>query len=522
VSPARPRGGRGATARVLAVDAGTTGVTALVVDEEGVVLARGYREFPQSFPRPGWVEHDPENWWRALLGACREALAGSGTEASRLAAVGLTNQRETTVLWDRATLAPVHPAIVWQDRRTAELCDRLRDEGWEERVRATTGLLVDPYFSATKLAWLLDHVPGARSAAEEGRLAFGTVDSYLLARLTGGRVHATDRTNASRTMLFDIHRLDWDEAILERLAIPRAVLPAVLPSCGRFGSTDPEAFLGAAVPVSGVAGDQQAALFGQACFVPGSTKNTYGTGSFVLMHTGARPVRSASGLVSTVACTGGEEPAYALEGSIFVTGAAVQWLRDGLGILARASEAGPLAASVPDAGGVVFVPALTGLGAPWWDPYARGTIVGITRGTTRAHLVRAAVEAMAYQTRDVVEAMEANAGLRIVELRADGGASAMDVLLQFQADLLGVTVRRAAVQETTALGAAYLAGLAEGVWGGEEELAGHWREDRAFHPRDPEGASRGYREWRRAVERALRWAVPDPDAPRARYDPEAG
>lgn len=494
---------------VLAVDAGTTGVTCLVVDETGAALGKGYREFPQSFPRPGWVEHDPDDWWTAMLAAIDQALGAAAVEASELAAVGITNQRETTILWDRETLRPVQPAIVWQDRRTASLCDRLREEGWEEKVRERTGLVIDPYFSGTKLAWLLEHVPGARERAEAGRLAFGTVDCYLLARMTGGAAHATDRTNASRTMLYDINRLDWDEEILDRLGIPTTVLPGVMPSSGTFGLTDPDRLLGARVPISGIAGDQQAALFGQACFVPGASKNTYGTGSFVLMNTGDRPVRSTSGLIATIACGPGGRIAYALEGSIFVTGAAIQWLRDGLGLIGSASEAGPLAASVPDAGGVYFVPALTGLGAPWWDPYARGTIVGITRGTTRAHLVRAAVEAMAYQTRDVVEAMRSEAGIPLVELKADGGASAMDVLLQFQSDLLGVPVRRSRLRETTALGAAYLAGLGEGVWSSTDEVAAHWQEDRAFHPQAPADAEAGYRGWRRAVERALRWAEPD-------------
>ena len=494
---------------VLAVDAGTTGVTALVVDETGGVLGKGYREFPQSFPRPGWVEHDPDDWWAAMLFAIEAALGAAQVQPSSLAALGIANQRETTILWDRQTLQPVHPAIVWQDRRTAPLCERLRQEGWEGLIRDRTGLVLDPYFSGTKLAWLLEHVPDARQAAEAGRLAFGTVDSYLLTRMTGGAAHATDRTNASRTMLYDINRLDWDEEILDRLGIPTAVLPGVMTSSGTFGLTDPDRLLGARVPISGIAGDQQAALFGQACFEAGATKNTYGTGSFVLMNTGDRPARSSSGLITTIACGPNGGPAYALEGSIFITGAAVQWLRDGLEVLGATSEAGPLASSVPDSGGVYFVPALTGLGAPWWDPYARGVIVGITRGTTRAHLVRAAIDAMAYQTRDVVEAMRSDAGIPLTELKADGGASAMDVLMQFQSDLLGVPVRRPRVQETTALGAAYLAGLGEGVWSSTDEVAGHWREDRTFHPRQDPQIEAGYRWWRRAVERALDWAEPE-------------
>lgn len=480
-------------------------MTVLLVDDQGSVRAKGYREFPQSFPRSGWVEHDPEHWWEATLAATRETLDAAGVEASSVAALGITNQRETTVLWDRRTLAPIHPAIVWQDRRTAPLCEQLREQGWEDRIRERTGLVIDPYFSGTKLAWLLENVAGAREGARAGNLAFGTVDCYLLSRLTGGSVHSTDRTNASRTMLYDIHRLDWDTEILDRLSIPDAVLPEVRPSSGSFGVTDPQCFLDARIPVTGMAGDQQAALFGQACFDPGTTKNTYGTGSFVLMNTGNRAPRSSSGLITTMACGQGDERTYALEGSIFVTGAAVQWLRDGLEILGTSSEAGPVAASVPDTGGVYFVPALTGLGAPWWDPYARGILVGLTRGTTRAHVVRAAVEAMAYQTRDVIEAMRADAGVALVELRADGGASAMDVLLQFQSDLLGVPVRRSRVLETTALGAAYLAGLAQGVWGSTGELADHWQADREFLPGKMAAADEAYAGWRRAVERSLRW-----------------
>ena len=498
-----------AVARMLSIDAGTTGVTVLVVDENGAVLSKGYREFPQSFPRPGWVEHDPDHWWTATLEASRDALATTETEPKSVTAIGITNQRETTVIWDRASLKPIYPAIVWQDRRTAPLCDELRAEGWAERIRERTGLVIDPYFSGTKVAWVLDNVPDARERATAGSLAYGTVDSYLLARLTGGTVHATEWTNASRSLLFDIHKLDWEPEIMERLGVPPGLLPPVGPSSGRFGTTDPDVFLGIRAPVSGMAGDQQAALFGQACFEPGATKNTYGTGSFVLMNTGDRPPQTSGRVIATMACGRGGAPAYALEGSIFVTGAAIQWLRDGLQILERSDQAGPLAESVPDTGGVYFVPALTGLGAPWWDPYARGTIVGITRGTTRAHLVRAAVEAMAYQTRDVVDAMRADGDVPLVELRVDGGASVMDALLQFQADLLDVPVRRAAIQETTALGAAYLAGLAEGVWGGLNDLAVLWREDRTFAPVDRDTAEAGYRRWREAVERSLGWMAPE-------------
>jgi glycerol kinase len=495
---------------VLAIDAGTTGLRAMVFAEDGSITARAYREFPQSFPRPGWVEHDPEDWWRTLLESSQRALAEAGVAATDLAAVGITNQRETTVLWDRETLRPVHPAIVWQDRRTAGTCEALREEGWEERIRERTGLVIDPYFSGTKLAWLLDHVEGAREGAAAGRLAFGTVDAYLLARLTGGRVHATDHTNASRTMLYDIHRLAWDEEICDRLGIPATVLPEVRPSAWRFAETAPESFLGAAVPVSGIAGDQQASLFGQGCVSPGETKNTYGTGSFVLMHTGDAPIASHGGLLTTMACSVGERPAYALEGSVFVSGSAIQWLRDGLGIIKDAAEVGPLAASVPDTGGVVFVPALAGLGAPWWDPHARGTIVGITRGTTRAHLARATVEAIAFQIRDVLDLMRQDAGLDIPELRVDGGAAVMDLLLQFQADLLRTPVRRATVLETTALGAARLAGIAEGVWS-PADVASPDVAGAVFTPGDVGRADAGYATWRRAVERSLRWADPGVD-----------
>src|SRR4051794_12642480 len=496
-------------AHVLAIDAGTTGVTALLVDGGGRVVARGYREFPQSFPRPGWVEHDPDDWWSALTAACIEALSNGGVQASALAAIGITNQRETTVLWDRETLRAVHPAIVWQDRRTADLCDTLREEGLEPHVRERTGLVIDPYFSGTKVHWLLEHVEGAREAAERGTLAFGTTDSYVLARLTGGAVHATDHTNASRTLLYDIHALDWDERMLDRLGVPRTLLPEVLPSSGRFGSTEPSAFFGAEVPIAGIAGDQQAALFGQACFEAGSGKNTYGTGSFVLMHTGTTAPASAAGLLTTIAATTADEIPYALEGSIFVTGSAVQWLRDGLGIIERSGDVERLAEQVEDSGGVVFVPALTGLGAPHWDPYARGIIVGITRGTTAAHIARATLEAIAFQTRDVVDAMRQDAGIEFTELKADGGASVDDLLMQLQADVLGVPVRRPEVLETTALGAAYLAGLGTGVWAGRDELAAHWRLDREFTPAANAGdgdADLRYARWREAVSRSLGWA----------------
>ncbi len=489
---------------ILSIDAGTTGIKVLLVDRRGEVLGNGYREFPQHFPQPGWVEHDPEDWWRATLDAATTALGAAGLEPQDVSAVGITNQRETTVIWDRETLRPVHRAIVWQDRRTAPLCETLKEEGWEERIGERTGLVIDPYFSGTKIAWLLDNVEGLRADAEAGSIAFGTVDSYLVARLTAGKVHSTDHTNASRTLLFDIHKLDWDQELMLRLGVPPALLPDVRPSSGDFGTTDPEAFLGIRAPIAGIAGDQQAALVGQACFEPGDAKNTYGTGSFVLLNTGTEAA-AAPGLLTTIAYSDAEGVRYALEGAIFVTGAAIQWLRDGLGIIEQAGEAGPLAESVPDTGGVYFVPALTGLGAPWWDPYARGTIVGITRGTTRAHLVRAAVEAMAFQTRDVVDAMVQAGGVPLSALKVDGGASAMDAMLQLQADLLGVPVQRPVIQETTALGAAFLAGLHTGIWSTKEEAASAWTLDREFVPIDQEGAAGRYADWLRAVDRARTW-----------------
>jgi glycerol kinase len=491
--------------RVLAIDAGTTGVTALVVGEDATVVAKGYREFPQHFPKPGWVEHDALEIWDATLEAVAEALKTAGIEAREVAAIGITNQRETTVLWERATLRPVHRAIVWQDRRTAERCDELRDR--EAGLRARTGLVLDAYFSATKIEWLLRNVEGLAQRAETGELAFGTIDSWLVAKLTAGAAHVTDFSNASRTLLYDIYERRWSDELLGTFGVPAALLPEVAPSSGRFGQTDPGAFFGARLPVSGIAGDQQAALFGQACFSPGMTKNTYGTGSFVLMNTGEEAPSPPDGLLVTLAWGLEGRVFYALEGSIFVTGAEVQWLRDGLGIISQARETGPLAASVPDNGGVYFVPALTGLGSPYWDPYARGTIIGITRGTTRAHLARAAVEAMAYQTRDVVDTMAREAGVSLRELRVDGGASVMDLLCQFQADQLGVTVRRSAIAETTGLGAAFLAGLAEGVWSSTQEIAKTWRFDAEFTPAgDERERDRLYSVWGRAVERARDWA----------------
>jgi glycerol kinase len=492
---------------VMSIDAGTTGITVLLVDEEAQVHGRAYSEFRQSYPHPGWVEHDPAEIWSTTLEVMRRALTGAGAAARDLAGMGITNQRETVVLWERATGRPVAPAIVWQDRRTAPICERLKAQGLEAELRARTGLVVDPYFSATKLVWYLEELPGIRRRAEAGELAFGTIDSWLIYNLTAGAVHATEPSNASRTLLYSLEGGVWDEWILERLDIPPALLPAIRASSGRFGETARGVLEGVAVPISGAAGDQQAAAFGQACFQEGMAKATHGTGSFVLMSTGPRVKRSDHGLLSTAACDIGNGMHYALEGSIFITGAAVQWLRDGLEVIEAASDAGPLAASVEDAGGTYLVPAFVGLGAPHWDPYARGAYLGITRGTTKAHLARATVEAMAFQTRDVMEAMVHDAGSPLAELRVDGGASVMDLLCQLQADQLGVVVRRPANLETTALGAAYLAGLAEGMWSSPSDLAARWTAAAEFEPRHKDRADASYEGWKRAVERAKGWAA---------------
>ena len=491
---------------VLALDAGTTGVTALVVSSRAEVLARGYAEFPQHFPQDGWVEHDPHEIWDAALTAVRAALDALGDDGDQPTAIGLTNQRETIVLWDRETLGSPRRAIVWQDRRTAGICDQLRADGHEPRVAELTGLRLDPYFSGTKLTWILLNEPHIFGQVESGRVAVGTVDSYLIARMTRGLHHVTDASNASRTLLYDIHAGAWSPELCDLFRVPIEALPEVVPSYGVVGRTDPKVFLGLDLPIAGIAGDQQAALFGQACFAEGTSKCTYGTGSFVLVNTGDSPVVSSSGLLTTVAW---QHPdgrlTYALEGAVFVTGAAVQWLRDGLGIIDSAAESEALAASVPDSGGVVFVPALTGLGAPDWDPHARGTILGITRGTTRAHLVRATLEAIAWEVRDVVALMLDEGGLALPELAVDGGASANGLLCQLQADALQVPVARAAVLETTGLGAAFLAGLATGVWGSTEEIATVVHRDARFEPGSRDDA--GHRRWRAAVERAKGWAV---------------
>lgn len=492
---------------VLALDQGTTSSRAIVFDAAGNIRGLAQKELPQYFPQAGWVEHDPLDIWADQLAVARQAIAHAGLTAADVSAIGITNQRETALLWERTTGRPLHRAIVWQDRRTADRCAQLKADGFEDMVRDRTGLVLDPYFSGTKLEWLLDNVPQARERAERGELAFGTVDSWLVWNLTGGRVHATDITNASRTLLCDIHRGEWDEDLLRAFRAPRAVLPRIVRSSGAFAETEPNLF-GRPISIAGLAGDQQAALFGQSCHNAGQAKNTYGTGCFLLQHTGSRAVVSRCGLVTTCAAQIGEALEYALEGSVFIAGAAVQWLRDGLGLIASAADIEPLAASVPDTGGVVFVPAFTGLGAPYWDPDARGTIVGLTRGTGRAHLARAALEAIAFQTAELVEAMAAD-GTRLTELRADGGATANDLLMQFQADVLGVPVIRPRVLETTALGAAYLAGLATGVWGSVGEIASQWQAERVFLPRsEGDQVQARLARWRDAVTAARAWRPP--------------
>ena len=495
---------------VLSIDQGTTGTTVLIFDHDGNVRGRAYSEFTQHFPRPGWVEHDADEIWRVSFSVIGEALEKSGVSATDVNAIGITNQRETTVLWDRKTGEPVHHAIVWQDRRTAAYCDELKSRGLEETVREKTGLVIDAYFSGTKVKWMLDNVPGLRQRAERGDIAFGTIDSWLVWHLTGGHSHVTDYSNASRTLLFNIYDLKWDDEILEIFDIPRSILPEVKPSSHIYGETDPDMFFGThSIPVAGIAGDQQAALFGQACYGEGLAKNTYGTGSFLLMNTGTEPVKSREKLLTTIAWGIGDEPVeYALEGAIFITGAAVQWLRDGLGIIKKASETEALARSVDGNDGVYFVPALVGLGAPHWDPYARGMLAGLTRGTTNAHIVRAVLESMAYQTRDVVDAMQAEGGIPLKELRADGGASVNSFLMQFQADILGVPVEVPRVTETTALGAAYLAGLATGFWQSRDEIDAKWKLAHRYEPSmsDSERA-RLYKRWQKAVERAKGWEL---------------
>jgi glycerol kinase len=491
---------------ILALDQGTTSSRAIVFEASGAMLALAQKEFTQVFPRPGWVEHDPEEIWVSQITVAHEALARAGVQARDVAAIGITNQRETTVVWERASGRPVCNAIVWQDRRTAAACDALRARGLEPRVTAKTGLLLDAYFSGTKLGWILDNVPRARARAEAGELAFGTIDSWLVWKLSGGAAHVTDVSNASRTLLYDIHAGRWDRELLDLLGIPDRVLPVVRPSSGMVAETAAGLFA-LRIPIAGIAGDQQAALFGQRCVTPGSVKNTYGTGCFMLMHTGQRPVPSRNKLLTTAVCPTGSGPEYALEGSVFIAGAVVQWLRDGLGIIKSSADIERLALSVQDNGGVYLVPAFAGTGSPHWDPYARGAILGLTRGSAAAHIARAALESIAYQTADVLHAMEADSGIELAEMRVDGGAAKNDMLMQFQADLLGVPVVRPKVTETTALGAAYLAGLAVGYWQNSEEIGAQWRADRSFEP----GMSRDQVEslmagWRKAVERAKNWA----------------
>jgi glycerol kinase len=490
---------------ILAIDQGTTGTTCLVFDPEGRLVGRAYREFEQHFPQPGWVEHDATEIWEVSRRVARDAIDSAGVNISELEGIGITNQRETVVAWDRQTGQPLHRAIVWQDRRTSARCDELREQGYETLVRERTGLVIDPYFSGTKIEWMMRNVAEITDAASSGRVVFGTIDAWLTFKLTGHAV--TDYSNASRTLAFDIHRLQWDEELCDLLSIPIGALPDPVPSAQVYGQTQPDAFLGATVPVAGIAGDQQAALFGQACHRHGLGKNTYGTGNFVLLNTGAEPAPASAGLVTTVAWGLADRTDYALEASIFVTGAGVQWLRDGLGVISSAQETEAMAASLESNDGVYFVPALTGLGSPHWDPYARGTIVGLTRGTQREHLARAALEAIAYQTVDAVEAMEDASGERFEELRADGGAVANTWLMQFQADLLDRPVVVPEVSETTALGAAYLAGIATGAWD-LDQVAAMWREARRFEPRmgadERESLLAG---WRRALERSRGWAL---------------
>ena len=493
---------------VLALDQGTTSSRAILFDRSGNIRGLAQQEIPQHYPQPGWVEHDAGDIWESQLAVARAALRDSGIRADQLAAVGITNQRETTLLWDRATGQALHRAIVWQDRRTAGLCDDLRAAGHAALFAERTGLVLDAYFSGTKLKWLLDNIPGARARAERGELAFGTVDSWLAWHLSGGREHVTDPSNAARTLLFDIHRRCWDDELLARLDIPPSVLPRIVDSSGPITTLDTR-WLGCAVPLAGIAGDQQAATFGQACLEHGMAKNTYGTGCFLLMNTGDRPMASRHRLLTTVGWQCHAKTTYLLEGSVFMGGATVQWLRDGLGLISNSAEVETLAASVPNNGGVYLVPAHAGLGAPHWDPQARGALFGLTRGSTKAHIARAALEAIAFQSADLLAAMEKDAGHPLSELRVDGGAARNDLLMQFQADLLGVPVVRPRVTETTALGAAYLAGLAVGFWQDETELAALWQAERRFEPAMPETRRTTlFSEWQRAVERALNGAKP--------------
>ena len=491
---------------MMALDSGTTSNRCILFDRAGRIVSVAQREFTQYFPQPGWVEHDANEIWATLLGVAVEAMQMAGAAAADIAAIGITNQRETTIVWDKATGEPVHHAIVWQCRRTSEYCDELRARGLTARFREKTGLVLDAYFSATKLHWLLENVPGVRERAAKGELLFGTVETWLIWKLTGGRAHVTDYSNASRTMLFNINTLDWDEEILAELNIPRSMLPKPLPSSGLLGTTD-TSLLGGEIPITGAAGDQQAALFGQTCFQPGEAKNTYGTGCFLLMNTGEKPVFSQNGLVTTIAWGLGEKVTYALEGSIFVAGAAIQWLRDEMKLIANAAESEAVAQEVVDTNGCYVVPAFTGLGAPYWDQYARGAIVGLTRGCNRAHIVRATLDSLTYQTYDVLNAMRADSGIALASLKVDGGASANNYLMQTQADVIGAPVLRPTCVESTAMGAAYLAGLAVGFWRDQAEIRKIWAVDRTFEPQlDAKSRDARLHGWHRAVQRAFDWA----------------
>ena len=491
---------------MMALDSGTTSNRCILFDRAGRIVSVAQREFTQYFPQPGWVEHDANEIWATLLGVAVEAMQMAGAAAADIAAIGITNQRETTIVWDKATGEPVHHAIVWQCRRTSEYCDELRARGLTARFREKTGLVLDAYFSATKLHWLLENVPGVRERAAKGELLFGTVETWLIWKLTGGRAHVTDYSNASRTMLFNINTLDWDEEILAELNIPRSMLPKPLPSSGLFGTTAPS-LLGGEIPITGAAGDQQAALFGQTCFQPGEAKNTYGTGCFLLMNTGEKPVFSQNGLVTTIAWGLGEKVTYALEGSIFVAGAAIEWLRDEMKLIANAAESEAVAQEVADTNGCYVVPAFTGLGAPYWDQYARGAIVGLTRGCNRAHIVRATLDSLTYQTYDVLNAMRADSGIALASLKVDGGASANNYLMQTQADVIGAPVLRPTCVESTAMGAAYLAGLAVGFWRDQAEIRKIWAVDRTFEPQlDAKSRDARLHGWHRAVQRAFDWA----------------
>ncbi len=494
---------------VMALDAGTTSNRCILFNEKGEMLSVTQKEFTQYFPHPGWVEHDATEIWLTQYAVASEALSKAGAWAENIAAIGITNQRETTIVWDRETGEPIYNAIVWQDRRTAEYCDTLKAKGLTETIRAKTGLLIDPYFSATKIRWILENVAGAREKAEAGRLCFGTVETWLIWKLTGGKVHITDYSNASRTMLFNIVDLKWDEDILAELGIPASMLPEAKPSSCIYGTTMPDLF-GGAIPIAGAAGDQQSALFGQTCFEPGDAKNTYGTGCFLLMNTGETPVFSKNGLVTTIAWGLDGKVEYALEGSVFVAGSAIQWLRDQLKVLDSAADSEYFAKKVPDTNGCYVVPAFTGLGAPYWDPYARGAIVGLTRGVNRYHIIRATLESLAYQTYDVLKAMESDSGIQMTSLRVDGGASANNLLMQIQTDVIQVPVNRPVCVETTAMGAAYLAGLAVGYWKSKDDVRKNWASDRIFQPQiDAAAQEKMLKNWHKAVGRSLNWAEPE-------------